>query len=103
MSSKLQLWQRFADQYIDLPDIGLALDVSRIDFPPDFFSRAQGPIQSAFKEMAELEKGAIANQDEKRMVGHYWLRSPVLAPSADIRKEIEETVAHIKSFTSSIH
>jgi glucose-6-phosphate isomerase len=103
MSSKLQLWQRFVDQYIDFPDIGLALDISRIDFPLDFLRRMQDPIQSAFKEMAELEKGAIANQDEKRMVGHYWLRNPALAPSADIRKEIEETVARIKSFASRIH
>ena len=29
---------------------------------------------------AALEKGAIANADEKRMVGHYWLRAPELAP-----------------------
>ena len=29
--------------------------------------------------MAALEKGAIANPDENRMVGHYWLRAPDLA------------------------
>jgi glucose-6-phosphate isomerase len=102
-SSKLQLWQRFVDQYVDFPDIGLSLDVSRIDFPADFFARMQGPIETAFKEMAELEKGAIANKDENRMVGHYWLRNPTLAPSPEIRKEIEDTIAHIKSFASQIH
>jgi glucose-6-phosphate isomerase len=102
-NSKLELWQRFVDQYLDFPAIGLALDVSRIDFPADFFSRMRGPLEAAFKEMAELEKGSIANKDENRMVGHYWLRNPSLAPSAEIRKEIEETVARIKSFAAGIH
>ena len=30
--------------------------------------------------MEALEAGEIANQDEGRQVGHYWLRSPELAP-----------------------
>src|SRR6476646_9268532 len=102
-SSKLQLWQRFVEQYLDFPDIGLSLDVSRIDFSPNFFARMQRPIEAAFKEMVELERGAIVNKDENRMVGHYWLRNPALAPSPGIRKEIEDTIARIKSFASRIH
>ena len=32
--------------------------------------------------MDALEKGAIANPDEDRMVGHYWLRAaPHMAPT----------------------
>jgi len=53
--------------------------------------------------MAALEKGAIANPDENRMVGHYWLRNPALAPTPDIRKEIEETLVKIKDFAAQIH
>ena len=53
--------------------------------------------------MAELERGAIANPDEKRMVGHYWLRNPALAPTPEIRRDIEETVVAIKSFAAKIH
>ena len=34
--------------------------------------------------MDALEKGAIANPDENRMVGHYWLRDPELAPTPEI-------------------
>jgi len=30
--------------------------------------------------MEALEGGAIANPDEGRMVGHYWLRAPERAP-----------------------
>ena len=53
----------------------------------------KGPMGEAFAEMAALEKGAIANPDEKRMVGHYWLRAPALAPTAELREAIEETQA----------
>jgi glucose-6-phosphate isomerase len=37
------------------------------------------------------------------MVGHYWLRNPLLAPLPEIRKEIEDTVARIKDFAGKIH
>src|SRR5262249_1150618 len=53
--------------------------------------------------MAELERGAIANPDEKRMVGHYWLRAPELAPTPEIRSEIEGTISTIKSFAADVH
>ena len=60
-------------------------------------------MEEAFKAMAELENGSIANPDEQRMVGHYWLRNPALSPTAEIRKEIEETIAAIKTFASHVH
>jgi glucose-6-phosphate isomerase len=53
--------------------------------------------------MAELERGAIANPDEQRMVGHYWLRQPALAPTREIRREIEETLRAVKSFAQDVH
>lgn len=57
----------------------------------------------ALKSMQELEQGAIANPDEKRMVGHYWLRSPQLAPTKDIRTAIESANANLKTFAADIH
>jgi glucose-6-phosphate isomerase len=101
--SKQQLWQRFRQYYIEYPQLGLSLDLSRMNFPADFFARMEPDIQRAFAAMAELECGAIANPDENRMVGHYWLRNPSLAPSAAIRKEIEDTIAAIKSFAAKVH
>ena len=65
-----------------------------------FFARMEPQIQKAFADMAKLEAGAIANPDEKRMVGHYWLRNPALAPTPEIRKEIEYTLAGIKTFAA---
>jgi glucose-6-phosphate isomerase len=37
------------------------------------------------------------------MVGHYWLRNPELAPSLNIREEIESAWKSIKEFTQKIH
>jgi glucose-6-phosphate isomerase len=52
--------------------------------------------------MAALEGGVIANPDENRRVGHYWLRNPELAPP-ELQKEIVETLAEIADFTQKVH
>jgi glucose-6-phosphate isomerase len=101
--SREQLWERFKKYYTEFPSLGLALDLSRVDFDSDFFSRIQPQLKEALDAMAELEKGSIANPDENRMVGHYWLRNPALAPTSEIRNEIEQTIASIQVFTDEVH
>jgi glucose-6-phosphate isomerase len=101
--SKTELWNRFQKYYTEFPKLGLAIDLSRMNFADDYFTSMKTPIQKAFIAMAELEKGGIANPDEKRMVGHYWLRNPALAPTKTIQKEIEDTLASIKEFAGQIH
>lgn len=101
--SKQELWERFQAHYTDFPDLGLAIDLSRIQFGSEFFSEMQPRIVKAMTAMAELEKGAIANPDESRMVGHYWLRNPALAPSPEIRSEIETTIKAIQAFAGKVH
>ncbi|MDB6148532.1 MAG: pgi, partial [Spartobacteria bacterium] len=96
-------WDHFKKFYFDFPSIGLAVDLSKMTFPTGFFETMEPRMQQAFAEMRELEKGAIANADEKRMVGHYWLRRPDLAPNAQIRDEITNTLASIKEFASKVH
>lgn len=59
-------------------------------------------VQRAFAGMAELEGGAIANPDEKRMVGHYWLRNSALAPSAELKAKIDEPLRDLKSFADDV-
>lgn len=98
-----QLWQRFQKYYTEFPSLGLAIDVSRMNFSEDFFSAMEVRMQQALIAMAELEKGGIANPDEKRMVGHYWLRNPALAPTRTMQKEIEDAIAAVKSFAASVH
>ncbi len=102
MASSSQ-WQRFQSYFLDYRDLGFSLDISRMKFPDDFFEKMQPKIDKAFGAMLELEAGAIANPTEKRMVGHYWLRYPALGPTAEIRKEIEDTLQRIKRFAEDVH
>jgi len=60
-------------------------------------------IDRAWGEMWDLEAGAIANADENRMVGHYWLRNPALAPTVEIRRDIEQSLPDVKAFATEIH
>lgn len=103
MSSPIQSWARFQKYYSEFPSIGLACDLSRVDFPDDFFDRMAVPIREALEAMTALEKGAIANPDEQRMVGHYWLRAPAMAPNAELSSVITKTVSDIHSFAADIH
>lgn len=101
--TKEQLWQRFQKYYAEFSNLGLAIDLSRVNFPDDFFFAMEPLAQSAFRAMAELERGAIANPDEQRMVGHYWLRHSALAPTSAIRREIDTTLAAVKAFAGDVH
>ncbi|HXF09779.1 MAG TPA: glucose-6-phosphate isomerase [Desulfuromonadaceae bacterium] len=101
--TKQQWWERFQKYYNEFPELGLAVDLSRMNVSDEFFASMAPQALKAFEDMDMLEGGAISNQDEKRMVGHYWLRSPALAPSDDIRKEIEKTLININEFAAWIH
>ena len=96
------LWQRFQRYFLYYRDLDFSLDISRMKFPEDFFEKMQPKVENAFAAMRELEAGAIANPTEKRMVGHYWLRNPALAPTAEIRNEIEDTLNRVKKFAEDV-
>ena len=98
-----KLWERYKQYLFTSPSLGLTLDISRMNFPDDFFRMMEPEIQRSFAAMDRLESGEIANPDEKRMVGHYWLRKPDLAPTQEMRRDIEETVRSISRFASSVH
>jgi glucose-6-phosphate isomerase len=97
------LWARFQRYFVRNPSLGISLDISRMRFDDSFFETMAPEARKAFAEMDALEAGGIANRDENRMVGHYWLRAPALAPSPDLRKEIETTCAEIAAFARDIH
>ncbi|MBK9990852.1 MAG: glucose-6-phosphate isomerase [Verrucomicrobia bacterium] len=96
-------WIRFKKYFYQNSELGLALDISRIPFPDDFLASMEPRMQTAFADMAALERGAIANPDEKRMVGHYWLRSPSSAPTPELRADISNALAQVKDFTDRVH
>lgn len=95
-------WERFTKNYTEYPSIGMALDISRMNFSDGFFGEMESKISGAFAAMSELEAGSIANPDEGRMVGHYWLRNSALAPNAEISKEVDDALAAINSFVAEV-
>jgi len=97
------LWDRYRELLFVDEGTGLRLDPSRMSFPPDLFAKMEPAMQRAFSQMAALEGGAIANPDEQRMVGHYWLRDPSLAPTPAIRAELEQTLTRLKGFAADVH
>ncbi len=99
----LALWDRYREYLCVAESIGLQLDISRMKFPDGFLDNMEGAMQRAFAQMDALEAGAIANPDEKRMVGHYWLRDTERAPTLELRTEIGETIASIKKFANDVH
>ena len=96
-------WERYKKYFLGLDNLGFGMDVSRVDFDDAYLASMEGKMREAFAAMAALEGGAIANPDENRMVGHYWLRTPELAPTPEIKGEIKETVAKIKDFAKKVH
>ncbi len=85
------------------PTLGLTLDFSGANVRLAGLEDQLGPkLRQAVTSMQLLESGGIANPDEKRMVGHYWLRNPKLAPSPEIRNEIETTVREVESFADKV-
>ncbi|KAF8086212.1 hypothetical protein N665_0632s0032 [Sinapis alba] len=96
------LWKRYLDWLYQQKDLGLYLDVSRVGFTDEFVVDMEHRFQAAFKAMDELEKGSIANPDEGRMVGHYWLRNSSLVPKPTLKTLIENTLDSICSFADEI-
>ncbi len=96
-------WGRFRQMFYEDPETGLAVDVSRMDLDEAFLQQMQAPLDQALESMRALEGGALANPDEGRMVGHYWLRAPETAPTPEIGEEIRSTLTRILDFAARVH
>ena len=103
MADTKQLWERYQAQLFVDERLGFSIDVSRMDLDDAFFAQHAALTKKAHEAMAALERGAIANPDEQRMVGHYWLRAPTLAPNAELRAQIEDTLGAIHRFAADVH
>jgi len=101
--SQSQNWSRFQDHLCRYTDLGISLDISRMDFGDSFFDTMAPACEKAFTAMKTLEAGEVANPDEGRMVGHYWLRDASLAPSEELRGEIESDLEDIRAFAQALH
>ncbi|MGL5194920.1 MAG: glucose-6-phosphate isomerase, partial [Chroococcales cyanobacterium] len=81
------LWKRYQDWLYYHEGLGLYLDISRMRFDDAFVESMKPKFAQAFEDMKALEAGAVANPDEGRMVGHYWLRNPDIAPTPELKQE----------------
>ncbi|MBP5191471.1 MAG: glucose-6-phosphate isomerase [Opitutales bacterium] len=95
-------WETFQSYFLDLSPLPLSLDTSKVFFQCSFFESMQPKIAQALAQMADLEAGSIANPDEHRQVGHYWLRNFNLAPNEPIRRLLQENKQKRKTFVQSI-
>ena len=96
------LWQRFCSLLWHDPAQGFWLDVSRMGIGLDDIQALSPRFEQAFAAMAALEAGAIANADEGRQVGHYWLRTPALAPDPQAGAHVRAEVDGIEHFGAAV-
>lgn len=96
-------WKAFNQALWTHQGLGIKLDVSRMKMDTPFPDALQKGFETAFAAMQKLEQGAIGNPDEGRMVGHYWLRDPDLAPEEEITQAIRETNSRILELAGRIH
>jgi glucose-6-phosphate isomerase len=97
-----ELWQRYHRHLCTAGALGLQVDISRMTFDDSFLASMVEPMARAFDAMDQLEQGALANRDENRMVGHYWLRTPGLTPDEETRAAIQQTVTAINEFAEEV-
>lgn len=95
-------WKRFCELLWSEDDLGIWLDISRMHFKHSDVLSLKPKFDKAFKAMDDLEGGSIANIDEKRKVGHYWLRNPELAPSIELKRFISKEIRLVEEFGKAI-
>jgi glucose-6-phosphate isomerase len=95
-------WARFRGRLWDDPALGIRLDVSRMPIDEVMLDPMRAPLARAFEAMRRLEAGGIANPDEGRPVGHYWLRDPDRAPDAQRAEAIRSAIAMVKAFAADV-
>ena len=95
-------WLSYNQSLVRYPKHGFSLDLSLMDISPGYVEALQPRIAKAFADMEAVEAGAIANPDEGRMVGHYWLRNANLAPTPLLRKAVTEPLEALKEFAEKV-
>ncbi len=96
-------WNNYTSSLIRYKSLDTTFDFSLMDLTPEFHSSMEAKVKKAFADMVALESGAVANPDEQRMVGHYWLRNAELAPTVELRAQVTEPLAKLKSVASKVH
>ncbi len=96
-------WETYQNNLLRYPELNFTIDTSRMDIPTGYADSLATEIARAHAGIKDIETGKIMNPDERRMVGHYWLRNPALAPTDEIRQQITAPLADLKDFAEKVH
>lgn len=102
MSSTESTWDRYRRWLVRDAALGFSLDVSRMHFNDTLFTSLKDEIARAWADLRAVEGGEIANPDEGRQVGHYWLRTPAIAPP-EAAALIERVRGEVNDFAAKVH
>ena len=102
MNNDFNSWDKYCNYLWFDKQVNIWLDISKINFTLDQISSLENKFKNVFSALKELEAGAISNIDEKRQVGHYWLRNPSVAPSNLIKDAINNEIRDITEFGENI-
>lgn len=86
-----------------LGDPAVEVDFALSGLDDAFLASHDTALRAALTAMQRLEAGGIANADENRMVGHYWLRAPARAPTPELADQIADTLKQIEAFARRVH
>ncbi len=86
-----------------LDDPFVELDLSHSALAESDVAALTPQLTAALQAMKDLEGGSVANQDEGRQVGHFWLRAPGLAPSEELEQTIRGSIDDIAEFVQAVH
>jgi glucose-6-phosphate isomerase len=86
-----------------LDDPFVELDLSHSGLEASDVDALTPSLQQALQAMRDLEAGSIANQDEGRQVGHFWLRAPGLAPTEELSETIRASIEDVDAFVQAVH
>jgi len=99
-STRFRRYLRFRST---LDDPFVELDLSDSALAEADVAALQPALLAAIEAMRALEGGGIANPDESRRVGHFWLRAPGLAPEPELGEQIRATIDDVEGFAAAIH
>ena len=95
-------WEKYCNMLWFNERLGMWLDISRININNNNIEEIKPSLKLALEAMNDLEDGSIANKEENRRVGHYWLRNPNISPDDIIKNHINEEIQAIKDFGINI-
>jgi glucose-6-phosphate isomerase len=81
----------------------VVVDLLHAELTDADLDRLTAPLRRGLAALRELEAGAIANRDEQRRVGHFWLRAPGLAPEPALETQIVGALDAIEAFAQAVH